>query len=140
MSVSTGVRTFDHSLDTTRQWLAALQERMGLQDQQEAFVVMRAVLQTLRDRLTVAETAQFAAELPMLLQGVYYHQWTPRDKPEKIRSRQEFLEKVGEKLMGRHDAEESAQAVFAVLEEKMPGGELEDVKAVLPAEIREIWA
>lgn len=139
MSVSTGVRTFDHSLDTTRQWLGALQERMGLEDQQEAFVVMRAVLQALRDRLTVAETAKFAAELPMLLQGVYYHQWTPRDKPEKIRNRQEFLDKVGEKLMGRYDPEESTRAVVTVLQEKMPGGELEDVKAVLPSVIWELW-
>lgn len=136
----TGVRTFAHSLDTTRQWLTALQERMGLEDQQEAFVVMRAVLQTLRDRLTVAEAAQFAAGLPMLIQGVYYHQWTPRDKPEKIRSRHEFLEKVDEKLMGQHDPEESTRAVFATLEEKMPGGEIEDVKAVLPAAIREMWS
>lgn len=139
MSVATGVRTFDHSLDTTRQWLTAVQERMSLGDQQQAFVVMRAVLHALRDRLTVAEAAQFAAELPMLLQGVYYHQWTPRDKPEKIRSRQEFLDKVSEMLMGRYDPEESARAVFAVLDEKMPGGELDNVKAVLSAAIREIW-
>jgi uncharacterized protein (DUF2267 family) len=64
MSVSTGVKTFDHSLDTTRQWLAALQERMGIENQQEAFVVMRAVLQTLRDRLTVAETASSQPSCP----------------------------------------------------------------------------
>ncbi len=137
---TTGIRTFDHSLDTTRQWLAALQEHMGLEDQQEAFVVLRAVLHSLRDRLTVAETAHLAAELPMLIQGVYYHEWTPRDKPEKIRNRNEFLEKVDEKLMGQYDAEESLRAVFALLEKKMPGGELEDVKNILPASIREIWS
>jgi uncharacterized protein (DUF2267 family) len=112
---------------------------MNLESQQEAFVVARAVLGALRDRLTVAETAQFAAQLPMLLQGVYYHEWTPRDKPEKIRSREEFLEKISEKLMGRHEPESAAQAVFAVLEEKMPGGELEDVRRILPEPIREIW-
>lgn len=135
----TGVRTFDHSLDTTRQWLVAIQERMNLDNQQEAFVVARAVLHALRDRLTIAETAQFAAQLPMLLQGVYYHEWTPRDKPERIRTRQEFVDKVAEKLMGQYDAEESARAVFTVLEEKMPGGELEDIKGILPEPIREIW-
>mgnify|MGYP001070364131 CR=1 FL=1 len=135
----TGLRTFDHSLDTTRQWLAAVQERMGLPGQQEAFVVIRAVLHALRDRLTIAETAQFAAQLPMMLQGVYYHEWTPRDKPERIRRRQEFLGKVDEKLMGRYDAAEAARSVFAVLEEKMPGGELQDVRNILPEPIRDIW-
>lgn len=137
---TTGIRTFDHSLNTTRQWLSALQEQMGLEDQQEAFVVLRAVLHSLRDRLTVAETAHLAAELPMLIQGVYYHEWTPKDKPEKIRSRNEFLEKVDEKLMGQYDAEESLRAVFALLEQKMPSGELDDVKGILPAPIREIWS
>ncbi len=135
----TGVRTFDQSLETTREWLQAVQEQMGLDDEQRAFRVLRAVLQTLRDRLTVEEAAQFAAQLPMLLQGVYYHGWTPTGKPLKIRSRQEFLDRVAEGLMRQHDPEEACRAVFRVLEEKMPGGVIEDVKRILPEPIRDLW-
>ena len=135
----TGVRTFDQSLETTREWLQAVQEQMGLDDEQRAFRVLRAVLQTLRDRLTVEEAAQFAAQLPMLLQGVYYHGWTPTGKPLKIRSRQEFLGKVAEGLMRQHDPEEACRTVFRVLEEKMPGGVIEDVKRILPEPIRDLW-
>jgi len=135
----TGVRTFDQSLETTREWLQAVQEQMGLDDEQRAFRVLRAVLQTLRDRLTVEEAAQFAAQLPMLLQGVYYHGWSPTGKPLKIRSRQEFLDRVAEGLMRQHDPEEACRTVFRVLEEKMPGGVLEDVKRILPESIRDLW-
>ena len=135
----TGVRTFDQSLETTREWLQAVQEQMGLDDEQRAFRVLRAVLQTLRDRLTVEEAAQFAAQLPMLLQGVYYHGWTPTGKPLKIRSRQEFLDRVAEGLMRQHDPEEACRTVFRVLEEKMPGGVIEDVKRILPEPIRNLW-
>ncbi len=135
----TGVRTFDQSLETTREWLQAVQEQMGLDDEQRAFRVLRAVLQTLRDRLTVEEAAQFAAQLPMLLQGVYYHGWTPTGKPLKIRSRQEFLDRVAEGLMRQHDPEEACRIVFRVLEEKMPGGVIEDVKRILPEPIRDLW-
>ncbi len=136
---TTGIRTFDQSLETTRQWLQEVQELMGLDDEQRAFRVLRAVLQTLRDRLTVEEAAQFAAQLPMLLQGVYYHGWTPAGKPLKIRSRQEFLDRVAEGLMREHDPEEACRTVFRVLEDKMTGGEIEDVKRILPEAIRGLW-
>jgi uncharacterized protein (DUF2267 family) len=139
MTTTTGVRTFDQSLETTREWLHAVQEQMGLDDEQRAFRVLRAVLQTLRDRLTVEEAAQFAAQLPMLLQGVYYHGWTPTGKPLKIRSRQEFLDKVADGLMRQHDPEKACRTVFGVLEEKMPGGVIEDVKRILPEPIRDLW-
>jgi uncharacterized protein (DUF2267 family) len=135
----TGVRTFDESLETTKQWLQEVQEQMGLDDEQRAFRVMRAVLQVLRDRLTVEEAAQFAAQLPMLLQGVYYHGWTPTGKPLKIRSRQEFLDRVAEGLLREHDPEEACRTVFGVLQEKMTGGEIEDVKRILPEAIRDLW-
>ena len=138
-TTTTGVRTFDQSLETTREWLQAVQEQMGLDDEQRAFRVLHAVLQTLRDRLTVEEAAQFAAPLPMLLQGVYYHGWTPTGKPLKIRSRQEFLDKVAEGLMRQHDPEEACRTVFRVLEERMPGGVIEDVKRILPEPIRDLW-
>ena len=72
-TTTTGVRTFDQSVETTKEWLQAVQEQMGLDEEQRAFRVMRAVPQTLRDRLTGEEAAQFAAQLPMLLRGVYYH-------------------------------------------------------------------
>jgi uncharacterized protein (DUF2267 family) len=139
MVATTGVRTFDQSLETSREWLREVQELMGLDDEQRAFRVMRAVLQTLRDRLTVEETAQFAAQLPVFLLGVYYHGWTPAGKPIKIRSRQEFLDRVAEGLMREHDPEEACRAVFQVLQERMPGGEIEDVKRILPEAIRDLW-
>jgi uncharacterized protein (DUF2267 family) len=139
MTTTTGVSAFDQSLNTTIEWLKDLQEEMGLDDEQRAFRILRAVLHALRDRLTIEETADFAAQLPMLLQGVYYHGWTPRGKPEKIRSRDEFLDKVADNLMREHNPEEATRAVFAVLERRMPGGEIEDVKRILPAPIRELW-
>ncbi len=136
---TTGVRTFDQSLETTRQWLQDLQEQMGLDDEQRAFVIMRAVLQTLRDRLTIEGAAHFAAQLPMLLQGVYYHGWTPRGKPVKIRDREEFLDRVAENLMRQHNPEEACRAVFSVVARRMAPGQIENVRSILPEPIRDLW-
>jgi uncharacterized protein (DUF2267 family) len=134
-----GVRTLDTSLETTKDWLREVQDQMMLEDEQQAFRVVRAVLQTLRDRLTVTEAAHFASQLPMLLQGVYYHGWTPTHKPARIRNREEFLDQIAEDLMHEHDPEEACRAVFSMIERKMPGGEIEDVKSILPAPIRDLW-
>ncbi len=136
---TTGLATLDHSLATTQEWLEDLREEMSLEDQEQALVVLRAVLHTLRDRLTIEETADFAAQLPMLLQGLYYHGWSPAGKPQRIRDRNEFLRLIAERLMGNRPPEDSARAVFKVLSRRMTAGQIDDVKAVLPAEICELW-
>jgi uncharacterized protein (DUF2267 family) len=51
------------------------------------------VLHALRDRLTVNEAAQFGAQLPMLVRGIYYEGWDPTRLPVKM-NREEFLQRV----------------------------------------------
>lgn len=134
-----GVRTLDASLETTKEWLKDVQDQMELDEEQQAFRIVRAVLQTLRDRLSVAEAAHFAGQLPMLLQGVYYHGWTPSHKPVKIRSREDFLEQVADDLMQEHDPEEACRAVFHMIERRMPAGQVDETKNILPQSIRDLW-
>lgn len=136
---TTGLRSLDHSLSVTHEWLRAVADEMGLSDQQDAYVATRAVLHTLRDRLTVDEAAHFAAQLPMLLQGVYYHDWTPRGKPIKMRSKQEFYSAVEEKLMTQYSPVEATEAVLRVLQQRMPPGQIDSIKSILPAELRDLW-
>jgi uncharacterized protein (DUF2267 family) len=96
----------------------------------------------LRDRLTVEEVAQLGAQLPMLIRGFYYEGWDPTHKPLKIRDKEEFIDRIEQELRGGGpvDAERVARAVFALLAERVTAGEIEDVKHVLPAEIRELWS
>ncbi len=137
---TTGLKTFDHSLAITKEWLKDVQQEPSLSDQEQAYEVTRAVLHTLRDRLTVQEATDFAAQLPMLLQGLYYHEWTSAGKPHKIHTKDEFLDIVGDKLMGRYQPIEAVKAVFKVVGKRMSPGEISDVKGILPTEIRELWS
>ena len=139
MTTATGLRSLDHSLETTICWIKELQESLDLADQQQAYSILRAVMHTLRDRLSVNEAAEFAAQLPMVLQGLYYHEWNPSATPEKIRSKADFLIRIREKLTEDYAMEEIVRAVFCLIKNKISEGEIEDVKANLPSEIKQLW-
>jgi uncharacterized protein (DUF2267 family) len=139
---ATGLEVFDTTLHKTNSWLKELMLELHWHDRRKAYLAMRATLHALRDRLTVEEVAQLAAQLPMLIRGFYYEGWDPTGKPLKIRDKEEFLGLVEQELRGseRIDPERVARAVFKVLSDRVTEGEIEDVKHLLPAEIRELWS
>ena len=137
---TTGLDVFDRSVHKTNEWLKDLMERLGSDDRRYAYRVLRAYLHVLRDRLTVDEAAQLAAQLPHLLRGVFYEGWDPSRTPETYRDRETFLARLAERaqLAGPTEASVAAEAATAVLRERVAEGEVEDVLQLLPASIRTI--
>jgi uncharacterized protein (DUF2267 family) len=137
----TGLDVFDRTIHKTNNWLNELMEALGWHDRHKAYLALRVTLHALRDRLTVEEVAQLGAQLPMLIRGFYYEGWDPTGKPLKERHKEEFLARIAEQFSGddQADAEQVARAVFSVLSDRVTEGEIEDVKHVLPAELRELW-
>jgi uncharacterized protein (DUF2267 family) len=138
---TTGLDAFDTTVHKTTRWLKDLMAILGWQDRHKAYLALRAVLHALRDRLTVEEVAQLGAQLPMLVRGFYYEGWNPTGKPANERRRERFLARIKEQFRSDDsvDPERVARAVFAVLAERVSEGEIQDVKHVLPAEIRDLW-
>ena len=137
---TTGLEVFDRTIHKTNIWLKELMGMLDCEERHEAYLALRATLHALRDRLTIEETAQFAAQLPMLIRGFYYEGWDPTGKPLKERHRDEFLKRIKEELRAYEiDAEETVRAVFLVLANRISKGEIEDVEHVLPKEIRDLW-
>ncbi len=139
MSV-TGLDVFDKTVQTTNIWLKEIGEDIG-PDRQRAYHALSAVLRALRDRLTLDESAQLAAQLPLLVRGIYYDQWRPAGQPRRVRHRDEFLALVAKEIgeIRPIDPEDAARAVFKVLDRHIARGEIEQVKHSLPAEIRSLW-
>ncbi len=138
---TTGVRNLDRAMHKTNEWLGELDEEFGWDDRQRTYKSLRAVLHALRDRLQVNEAVQLAAQLPMTVKGMYFDGWNPSQTPLKIRSDEEFLQRVVEEY-GAPDAsapDEMAAVVFRHLERHVSGGEIEDVKSGLPEKIRRLW-
>ena len=135
---TTGLDVFDRSVHKSNEWLKELMERLGSDDRRYAYRVLRGYFQVLRDRLTVDEAAQLAAQLPHLLRGVFYEGWDPSRTPETYRDRETFLSRLAERaqLAGPTEASVAAEAATAVLRERIAEGEVEDVMQSLPTSIR----
>jgi uncharacterized protein (DUF2267 family) len=136
---ATGLAVFDETVQKANEWLKEIAQAFG-SDRHRAHQALRAVLHCLRDRLTINEAAQLGDQLPMLVRGIYYEAWHPAGKPEKIRTREEFLARIATHLSHAPiEPEDAARAVFQVLEKHVASGEVSEVIQVLPQEIRAMW-
>ncbi|MFA9459568.1 DUF2267 domain-containing protein [Thiohalorhabdus methylotrophus] len=59
---------------------------MGLEDRQVAYHALRGVLYPVRDRLEVNEAFDLAAQLPMLVRGIYEVEEVRAMLPEEVRA------------------------------------------------------
>lgn len=82
----TGLKTTDETVHVTNAWIHEVTSRMGWDDRQKGYRLLRVFFHTLRDRLPVNEAAQLAAQLPMLLRGVFFEGWRPSRTPTKRRA------------------------------------------------------
>ena len=128
------------SVQHARIWLKELRKTAGLPDEAAALSVLRAVLHQLRDRLSVEEAVDLAAQLPIIVRGIYYEGWRPARVPQKIHSKQKFLDQVTLKLLPRPMPPEAAVThVFALIAHHCDPGEISDVIGQMPKELQELW-
>jgi uncharacterized protein (DUF2267 family) len=138
----TSHNVFDTTIQKTQVWLNDLMSDLDWDEKpQKAYLALRAVLHALRDRLTVEEAVQLGAQLPMLVRGFYYEGWTLKGKPRKERHKEDFLDHIRKDFKNNVtvNPQRICRAVFRVLARRTSKGEIEDVKHILPKEVRELW-
>jgi uncharacterized protein (DUF2267 family) len=109
-------------------------------DRQLAWKVLSVVLHKLRDRLPVELSAHLSAELPLIIRGAYYDQFTPTRQPTDW-DREAFVAEVarGFAEVRPVDPEDAIRAVFAVLSRHIPKGQITKVQQALPEDLRAFW-
>jgi uncharacterized protein (DUF2267 family) len=138
---TTGLESIDHTVQLTHTWINELNDMLGWNDKHRSYHLLRSVLQAVRDWLPVNESADFAAQLPSLLRGIYYEHWRPATTPVKQRSRSDFLARIDHDFVGNPIiyTAEAVSITFQFLSTKIAVGEIEDVRRSLPADLRALW-
>lgn len=110
--------------------------------------IVRATLHGLRARLTMDESFQLLAQLPMVLKAVYVDGWRPHDEPDKhIKNPRSLADEVMfvDGTNAAHDlptiaeAEEAISAVFRVLKRHISDGEVDSLAHTLPRSLERMW-
>ena len=137
---ATGLKVFDSTIQTTNIWLDDVMKDLGWNDRHRAYHALRAVLHTLRNRLSVDEAAQLSAQLPLLVRGVFFEGWHPAHKPVKERTKDHFVAHVSESFALDVDAdpEQITRSVLKILAKHVDAGEVNSLKRVLPPEVQEL--
>jgi len=122
-------------------WIKEISKRMKWNDEEVALKALRVVLHALRDRLTVEEAAQLSAQLPLVIRGLFLEGWKPRGTPKRDGGLNAFFAEMDAQLpnLTPRDRKRAVQVVFDVLAHHISDGEVGDIAAVLPAEMREFW-
>ena len=138
---TTHLKQFDAAVHKTNAWIRDLMEIMDWEDRGRAYLALRAVLHALRDRLTIEEAVDLAAQLPMLVRGFYYEGWQPANVPVRDRTVEDFLQHVRDGYPGNSwvDVEQMTRAVFRLLADHISSGEIQDVLRCLPEKLRTLW-
>ena len=135
--------SLDRAVQTTVLWLNDIQEQLGWDNKDNVYKATKAVLQTIRDRISFEEVVHLSANLPMIMKGMMMDGYDMANKPLKIRMLEEFYEQIQQNYDGQRrdivNASQAAKVVIRVLRDRMGGGEMAKICSAMPKEIRQLF-
>ena len=139
---TTGMDVFDTTVQKTMLWLKEIDEDLGWEGRRTAYQALRACLHEVRDRLPLDVMSHLAAELPLLVRGIYFEGWDPSHAP-KGRSAEDFINDFishsNVPWRSEDDFEAIARACLGVLSRHIDSGMVERARHTLPHQISELW-
>ena len=103
--------------------------------------VLRCVLRALRNHLSIEESFQLMAQLPMAIKAIYVDGWAPSQVHARIKTIEALAEEVRKEdglsvendFPGISDAMDGIEAVIKTVADYVSAGELHDIVSILPA-------
>lgn len=139
--MTSSLPVFDTTIQETNIWLKAIASELQPCDRHQAYLGARATLHALRDRLAPDPAMNFAAQLPMLMRGVFTEGWRPSQTPTLERDADAFLARIEAALPPDFpiETESLARGVFKGLSARMDHDLLVKVLRQLPLSLRTLW-
>jgi uncharacterized protein (DUF2267 family) len=138
---TTGLAVFDTTIQETNTWLKRLMECLRISDRHAAYLLLRATLHAVRDRIGPENASHLGAQLPMLIRGLYYEGWRMSGVRSKERHVETFVEHVLTELPSNlfDDPEQAVCGALAVIRSMIDPGEALKVIHLFPKELRDYW-
>jgi uncharacterized protein (DUF2267 family) len=139
--VSGRLSVIEHNVQITHEWITELTERLDWTSHSDALRLLRATLCAVRDHLGVNETADLAAQLPLLIRGMFYEGWVPAKVPVHNRHLSDFVRGIEEQVgsLPEYRGEQDIRTVLKMLNARISEGEIADVLAALPRPLSDFW-
>ena len=137
----TGISVLDNATQDVNIWLNEISQHVHWEDKNRSYRLLRTTLHALRDWLNVDEAADLAAQLPILIRGIYYEGWNPSSTPVPDRGLEDFYERVQRdfKTDPLDNPMLAVSAVFATLSNHVTKGQIDQVRNSMRKELRDLW-
>lgn len=136
----TSIPNFTQAAQQAQQWVNELADDLDW-NQRRSYRLLRCVLHALRDWLPQEEMVDLAAQLPVLIRGIYFEGWKPLESPVRDRRKEDFMERIqyafADELL--NDPEAAVAAVFSLLDRHVSRGEIVQVRNSMKKSMRELW-
>ena len=134
---------FDKDAARGNDMLRMLSEELKISGD-KAGSILRAVLYAVRSKISIDESFQVIAQLPMALKAVYVDEWDPWHSFHRMQHLDQFIAELHkfDKSSAEYDlgnaesAKRAVRAVFFTLKHYLSDGGFRDIIAVLPLEIK----
>ncbi|EJF08583.1 MULTISPECIES: DUF2267 domain-containing protein [Pontibacter] len=114
----------------------------------QTYILLRAVLHTIRDRIAISESFHVLSQLPMFLKALYTEHWQYREQPLQFESLEEFKDAVKQE-QARHGEQQfnwsqSTEDLIAVVLTSLSmhyltEGQLQHIATQMPADIKPLF-
>lgn len=136
----TTIAGFTQAAQQAQQWVNELAAELEWSEQR-AYHLLRSVLHAVRDWLTLDEMTDLAAQLPVLIRGIYFEGWNPNRTPVAERKKEDFVARIqadfARDRLNEPDA--AIAAVFALLDRHVSPGEIAQVRHSMKKHLQQLW-
>jgi uncharacterized protein (DUF2267 family) len=141
------LNTFEKHAAKGNKFVKDVSEYLGNINRDKAGRITKVVLHALRDVITIEESLHLISQFPLVIKGVYVDNWKISGTPKKIRTIDDFCDDMRnlagltaeEDFDTKDDCLDAIHAVFSVIRDMVSEGEIEDIRAILPRDLKELW-
>lgn len=133
--LSKRVSVFARTAHKSQEWIREMQKELKWISGDSTYHLLRAVLQSLRDQMSINEAAHFSAQLPILLRGTFFEGWNPQISELSGSTKDEFLQNVKHRMgpLGtqKFELESGVLVALNVIKKHISAGEMKDFTGMI---------